>query len=437
MSLLRVIRVDAGMMNAPVETSQGFLKLSGFASRVGIFEYMNGDGSLRRELRLPEEVFHPDSLASYEGAPFTIGHPGTVTSRNAKRYTSGFVMKPATKASDGEHVSVEILATDEAAIDAMKKKTKRELSSGYALDLEMQSGRAPQYAYPGNPRGDYDAIQRNIRVNHLALVERGRAGKSAKVHMDQMRADSAETVPMAVARSLTADSCSADRVRATGHRMATKPKQENFDAEKALEAASREIDSQKTRADELATKLDAETKRADALAGKVTGLEQQLKDAQDGEVNAERVDELEAQVTELTAERDALKVQLDAANDPEKQAERTSARVSLMETARAVIGNADGLSDMSDREIMTLVIDKRGGKVDEKHSDEHVQGQFDGLVAGFVRGSRSLAKLRAAASADVQEDGSVIVKKTARDEYIERQQNGWRKPSGNAAQKGA
>ena len=36
-------------------------------TRVGIFEYRRPDGSIRRELRLPEEVFAPESLASYKG----------------------------------------------------------------------------------------------------------------------------------------------------------------------------------------------------------------------------------------------------------------------------------------------------------------------------------------------------------------------------------
>ncbi len=420
MSLLRVSRVDAGFTQKPVETSQGFLKLTGFASRVGVFEYLNEDGTIRRELRLPEEVFHPDSLASYEGAPFTIGHPGTVTKRNAKRVTSGFVMKAASKADDGEHVAVEILATDSEAIDAMKSAKRRELSSGYSLDLEMVSGTHPLF-------GRYDAIQRNIRINHLALVERGRAGKTARVHMDQLRADGFSGHAVMVRSD---DPMHGDQRRVTGSTIGGtdrmgKQKEERLD----IEAVEREISTHKQRADELATKLDAETKRADALAGKVTGLEQQLKDAQTENADLARVDELEAQVTELTEERDTLKVKLDEALNPQKRADAVKERVALLETARAVLGAVENLDEMSDRDLMTLVIEKRGGKVEEKHSDEHVRGAFDGHVAGFVRGSRSLAKLRAASTV-ITEDGAPVVKKTARDEYIERQRNGWQSQKG-------
>jgi hypothetical protein len=41
-------------------------------TRVGIFEYRRPDGSIRRELRLPEEVFAQESLASYKGKPVIL-----------------------------------------------------------------------------------------------------------------------------------------------------------------------------------------------------------------------------------------------------------------------------------------------------------------------------------------------------------------------------
>jgi TolA-binding protein len=257
-----------------------------------------------------------------------------------------------------------------------------------------------------------------------------------------MRADGLNGFAVMVDRQAAHNvSCGADQRRVTddthgGQNRMPKPQKTDtrFDADKALEDASREIDSQKSRADELAKKLDQETKRADELAGKVTGLEQQLTEARTQVDGLERVDELEAQVTELTEERDALKVKLDEALDPEKRADAVKERVALLETARGILGEVANMDEMSDRDVMTLVIEKRGGKVDEKHSDEHVRGAFDGHVAGFVRGSRSLARLRAAATV-LTEDGAPAVKKTARDEYIERQRNGWKQ--GGNAQKGA
>ena len=51
---------------------------------------------------------------------------------------------------------------------------KRELSLGYTADVEMVSGFT-------NRGEQYDAIQRNIRVNHVALVDQGRANQELRI----------------------------------------------------------------------------------------------------------------------------------------------------------------------------------------------------------------------------------------------------------------
>ena len=43
---------------------EGFFYDEPILTRTGIFDYKNPDGSIRRELRLPEQVFDPDSLSS-------------------------------------------------------------------------------------------------------------------------------------------------------------------------------------------------------------------------------------------------------------------------------------------------------------------------------------------------------------------------------------
>lgn len=58
-------------------------------TRVGIFEYQNPDGTIRRELRLPEEVFAPESLASYKGKPVILTHEaGMIDTENVQAPSS-------------------------------------------------------------------------------------------------------------------------------------------------------------------------------------------------------------------------------------------------------------------------------------------------------------------------------------------------------------
>ncbi len=140
-------------------------------TRVGIFEYRRPDGSIRRELRLPEEVFAPESLASYKGKPVILTHEaGMIDSDNVQQEQIGTILSDGTQ--DGDNVRAQIIIHDARKLDY----GLRELSLGYSLDLEETPGE-----WQGQP---YDAIQRNIRVNHLALVEKARAGDSARLNID-------------------------------------------------------------------------------------------------------------------------------------------------------------------------------------------------------------------------------------------------------------
>lgn len=185
-----VFRYDerAGSLRSPVRTAQGFLRADGHAARVGIYKYRRADGSFRYELRPPEEVFHPDSLASYDGAPITIGHPRRadgeledVTADNVRKYEVGTVSGAARR--DGDLVATTSLIKDAAAIKRVEGGM-RELSPGYRIRYDETPGIAPQYATPDNPTGRYDGVQRDIRVNHQALVPEARGGHSIQLRMD-------------------------------------------------------------------------------------------------------------------------------------------------------------------------------------------------------------------------------------------------------------
>jgi len=65
-SLKRVIRLDNIQIDKTYYTEEGYLIDNPIVTSVGIFEYALPDGGVRRELRLPEHVFDPESLASYE-----------------------------------------------------------------------------------------------------------------------------------------------------------------------------------------------------------------------------------------------------------------------------------------------------------------------------------------------------------------------------------
>lgn len=160
-------------------TDEGFLRVPGKVARIGIQDY------LARELNLPgdpnriikvyrpaEEVFNDESLTSYDTADVTIEHPkGFVTADNYRSVSAGFVRGAARQ--DGDYVVADLIIKDKRAIDAINSG-KVELSAGYTAIYDERPGMTPD----GEP---YDMVQTQIRVNHVAIVDRARAGAGARI----------------------------------------------------------------------------------------------------------------------------------------------------------------------------------------------------------------------------------------------------------------
>lgn len=173
--LKRVRRLDSIKLDQNDKTyftNEGYLIDHPILTSCGIFEYTNPDGSIRRELRLPEHVFAEESLKTYKGKPIIITHEaGVVNKGNVDREQIGTILTDGYQ--DGDDVRAEIIIHD---TDAMKECGLKELSLGYNLDLIEE---------PGTWNGEaYDAIQTNISINHLALVANARAGEQARLNID-------------------------------------------------------------------------------------------------------------------------------------------------------------------------------------------------------------------------------------------------------------
>lgn len=118
------------------------------------------------------EVFHNDSLKSYTHRPVTNDHPPElVTSDNWAKYAVGGTVDEV--ARDGQFVRVPLMVSDGPTIQDIEQG-KRQLSNGYTCDLDWTPGT--------NDKGEtFDASQRNIRTNHIAVVQSGRAGSQVRI----------------------------------------------------------------------------------------------------------------------------------------------------------------------------------------------------------------------------------------------------------------
>lgn len=169
---LKKRRADSISLDQTYYTDEGYLVDHPVVTTCGVFEYRNEDGSARRELRLPNHVFDEKSLKSYKGKPVIITHDaGEIDKNNVHGEQIGTIMSDGYR--DGDNVRCEIIIHD---TDALHRCGLKELSLGYSLDTEDE---------PGEWKGEkYDCIQRNIEINHLALVGEARAGEMARLNID-------------------------------------------------------------------------------------------------------------------------------------------------------------------------------------------------------------------------------------------------------------
>lgn len=160
-------------------TDEGFLKVPGRVARTGIQEYLARelglDGDPMRVVRVyrPEdEVFNDASLGTYDASDVTNNHPHSlVTAATYKGVTVGVVRGPGRR--DGDFVICDLIVKDQKTIDEIIGG-KCELSAGYTAIYDE----TPGVTEDGQA---YDYIQRDIKINHVAIVERARAGANARV----------------------------------------------------------------------------------------------------------------------------------------------------------------------------------------------------------------------------------------------------------------
>lgn len=271
--MTRVIRYDAGKpFKAARQDGTGWLRVPATVSRVGVLEYRQKDGSIRRELRLPEEVFKADSLATLEQVPVTLEHPGTqsglLDADTAKAFSVGQVGERVER--DGDFIRANLMITDSKAIKEVEKG-RREVSAAYMLNLEFTPGTHPIF-------GRYDAIQRDITYNHVAITKAGRAGREVRLHLDSDAVEVFQEDPVMVKVKINgvefevseqvAQALAADNARRDSEAAATKARADSAEAALETEKKTR-VDSATQIKEGVKARLDVERKAAAILGSSV------------------------------------------------------------------------------------------------------------------------------------------------------------------------
>lgn len=335
-------RYDSAKVKARFDEN-GFLVDTPIVARIGAQTYYKVDGTPRVEFRPASEVFKPESLATYQGKPITLGHV-TVNSKNAKQVVVGSCSGPGMRSDKG--VEVPVTVYDSEAIGKAKSKIAAELSVGYtSVDIEEPGwgcNETGEYILDKDKNGSehipaswvrFDAVQTEITVNHVAMVFKGRAG-IAKLNLD-----SEQEFPY-----------------------------DEFFPNKTDE----DLNMKKIKIDgveyEVPVQVAIALEKADAA---VSGISVKVDAAVDAAVSA------------ITAERDQLKVKVDSipeliAEALDKVKTDEAALVALVATAADFGVKADGL----DAKAIKLAVIKEASGIDASAKDDaYIDASFDFAVS--------------------------------------------------------
>lgn len=350
-----VRRWDAGELRAAERTPEGYLRAQGILTKAGVFEYIQPDGTRRRELRPPEEVFDPESLRSFGLVPLTNDHPpDNLTTQTVRDYQVGSIGSPERA---GESVRADVLLTDPRAIaDAERGKTG--LSAGYTMLLYRQPG---TFKASDGTEARFDAIQTRIRGNHTALCWLGKAGDGARIRMD------------------SADAVGAGHPTPRGETMTTKRIKIGTQEFEVPESVASAVGTLQGRLDAV----DAETKK-------------------EARTDSQELSQIRKELDQLKGERDAAQAELKKRHDAEAQHSQRNQQVQLISDSVKLFTLAQPILDkpldelvrMDAVEVMRLVVKTKEPDMNiDGKSDDYVRGIFEHVTSKHVDTPSALRSL--------------------------------------------
>lgn len=337
-------RYDTAPINRVTQDAQtGFVHITNVPiAIVGVFPYIKADGSVEMEAKLPTELLSEVTVDSANSKPVTDNHPDElVTQVNASKYMKGFTATNAHVENDA--LKVDMTITDKSLINEINKG-KQELSIGFETEVVPKKGEYKGVAY--------DSVQRNIQINHVAVVEQGRAGHSVR-----LLGDSAEMIEQ-------------DAHQKKGKQMeTTKVRLDNADVTVATEDANRII------------QLDADNSDK---AKKIAELENQIKEKQ------KELDELKGKSDEEKKNADKAQAKADAAEkeledlkkkySEDAMEKAVTSRMELINKVKPYVGDSYEFKGKSEKQMKLDAIKALDDSVNlTEKSDDYIDAYFDSM----------------------------------------------------------
>lgn len=324
------------------DATTGFIHVNNVPiARVGVFPYLKADGSIEMEAKLPAELLADTTVESANNKPVTDDHPEEfVTQSNANKYMKGFTASNAHV--DDDTLRVDMTITDAALINEINQG-KQELSIGFETEIVPHKGE-----YKGSV---YDSVQKNIQINHVAVVERGRAGHSVR-----LVGDSAEMVDEDIKKGKQMETTKV-RLGDTDITVAT------GDADKVIKVDADNSEKEKKIAD---------------LKAKIADYKKQLEELQ-GDADSSKKSEEEAK-----AEKDALEKQLETYKkkyEGDGLDQAIDAKIGLIEKVKPYVGDSFDFKGKTDKDIKVATLRAIDDSINlDDKSDDYINAYFDSTI---------------------------------------------------------
>ena len=330
-------------------------------ARIGTQDYLGSELGVEDEIvtvnRPAEEVFKPATVASFEGKPFTNDHPyELLDANNTSIYSKGHLQNVRVS-EDKVYLIGDIVVIDSQTIQDIENG-KREISAGYNCDcLQDENG---------------NWYQSNIIGNHVALVDKGRAGEKVRIN-DQKKEKKSMDKTNVLGKLFKAFAKDAEPDEVIEALKAVQEKDENGGDDR--------LSQLEAQVSAIAEKLDALTTPQEDEEPELTALDACEKELQDADEEGEEKKEVEDE---------------DANNDPK-----------LIE---AVAEKAQEDED-STEEIKKEIADAKKviAKIQDKETRLAVADSFATIIRGKMKASDNYKKLMDASKQKQVQDSNKTV----------------------------
>lgn len=366
-----ITRFDTAPINElTVDPQTGYLHASNVPiARVGVFPYLHSDGTWTNEAKLPEDILSESTVKSANNKPVTNDHPVDdgenvlVDKSNSTQYVKGFTADNAHV--EGDMLKVGLTIMDPQLIDAVQNGGKQELSIGFQTDVEPISGE-----YNG---AKYDSVQRNIQINHVAVVDRAREGHNIRITGDSAQMvvnDTRKEKQMAENEKNVFD----DAGNTSSN---TNSASSNTSSSSNSSSSSSSDDKDKQIAD-----LKQQVKDLQAQLASKNSNSNSQDDSDDDDKDSKsksKSDSVDAEIEKLKEERDMYKskVEGDSFNTTIDE------RIDLIDDAKKILGDSYDFHGKSNHDIKVAAIKKADSTI-----------KVDGMDDSFINGVYAVIKNR-------------------------------------------